>query len=166
MSPEHGSRLELGPSFCPSCGVTAHGDDDRRLCPECGETLIAQGYCPVCEDRWQLAVGVSCPKHEVPLDAGPETPNSPPGVHKSISWSTVKVFPNSLLAAVPRSRLEAEGIPTFLEGERMGSPGMYGAATVGVKLQVPVERADEARIILSQNWSLPTDEKADFEDLV
>jgi flagellar biosynthesis/type III secretory pathway M-ring protein FliF/YscJ len=43
---------------------------------------------------------------------------------------------------------------------------MYGAATVGVKLQVPVERADEARIILSQNWSLPTDEKADFEDLV
>ena len=81
----------------------------------------------------------------------------------SISWVTVTVFPNSLAAAVPRTRLEAEGIPTFLDGERMGSLGMYDVATRGVKLQVPANRAAEARIILSQSWSLPTDEKADFE---
>ena len=120
----------------------------------------------MCEDRWRLAVGAACPKHDVPLEAGPEPSLSTHDRHEAISWLTVKVFPNSLAAAVPRSRLEAEGIPTFLEGERMGSPGMYGAATVGVKLQVPAERADEARIILSQNWSLPADEKADFEDLL
>jgi hypothetical protein len=78
----------------------------------------------------------------------------------------VTVFPNSLVAAVPRSRLEAEGIPTFLEGERMGGPGMYGSATVGVKLQVPADRAAEARIILSQNWTLPSDEQGDFDDLL
>ena len=79
---------------------------------------------------------------------------------------TVKVFPDSLAAAIPRSRLEAEGIPTFLEGERMGSPAMYTVATGGVKLQVPAHQTAEARIILSQGWSLPGDEKADFEDLL
>jgi hypothetical protein len=166
MSAQQGSRSQLGPSFCPSCGVAPADDDDPRLCPECGETLVAQGYCPVCEDRWRLAVGAACPKHDVPLEAGPEASSTHRGRHETISWRTVRVFPNSLAAAVPRSRLEAEGIATFLEGERMGSPGMYPAATVGVKLQVPAEHADEARIILSQNWSLPCDEKADFEDLL
>ena len=79
---------------------------------------------------------------------------------------TVRVFPDSLAAAIPRSRLEAEGIRTFLEGERMGSPAMYRVATGGVKLQVPAHQTAEARIILSQSWSLPGDEKADFEDLL
>jgi hypothetical protein len=76
------------------------------------------------------------------------------------------VFPNSLAAAVPRTRLEAEGIPTFLDGERMGGPGMYGSATVGVKLQVHTDQAAEARIILSQKWTLPKDEQSDFDDLL
>jgi hypothetical protein len=166
MSTRHGSGFESRSSFCPSCGALAQRDDDHRLCPECGETMIAQGYCPVCEARWRLAVGAACPKHDVPLEAGPEPSILTHDRRQVISWLTIKVFANSLAAAVPRSRLEAEGIPTFLEGERMGSPGMYGAATVGVKLQVPAERANEARIILSQNWSLPADEKADFEDLL
>jgi hypothetical protein len=166
MSAQYSSRSKIDRSFCPSCGIAAPPDLDPRLCRECGETLVTQGYCPVCEDRWLLAVGRPCPKHEVPLEAGPEASNARRGHHQTISWLTVKVFPNSLAAAVPRSRLEAEGIPTFLEGERMGSPGMYGAATVGVKLQVPAEQADDARIILSQNWSLPCDEKADFDDLL
>jgi hypothetical protein len=48
----------------------------------------------------------------------------------------------------------------------MGSAGMYPAATAGVKLQVPAEHAAQARIVLSQNWSLPSDEKDDFEDLL
>jgi hypothetical protein len=92
--------------------------------------------------------------------------NEPIAAGDSVSWATVKVFPNSLVAAVPRSRLEAEGIPTFLDGERMGGPGMYGAATVGVKLQVPADRAADARIVLSQHWALPNDEKGDFDDLL
>jgi hypothetical protein len=78
----------------------------------------------------------------------------------------VKVFPDSLSAAIPRTRLEAEGISTFLDGERMGSPAMYRVATGGVKLQVPAEHVAEARIILSQNWSLASDEQATFEDLL
>jgi hypothetical protein len=44
---------------------------------------------------------------------------------------------------------------------------MYHVATGGVKLQVPAERLAEARIILSQSWSLPNDEKeACFEDIL
>jgi hypothetical protein len=78
----------------------------------------------------------------------------------------VKIFPDSLSAAIPRSRLEAEGIRTFLEGERMGSPAMYRVATGGVKLQVPADQVAEARIVLAQCWSLPSDETAEFEDLL
>jgi Putative prokaryotic signal transducing protein len=166
MSIQHGSGPQFGPSFCPACGIAWPANFEQRLCPECGETLLAQGYCPVCESRWRLAVGAVCPKHDLPLEAGEERTSLPYGLHESVSWLTVKVLPNSLAAAVPRARLEAEGIPTFLEGERMGSAGMYPAATAGVKLQVPADHAAQARIILSQNWSLPSDEKDDFEDLL
>jgi hypothetical protein len=31
---------------------------------------------------------------------------------------------------------------------------------------VPADRVADARVILSQKWSLPDDEKADFEDLL
>ncbi len=44
----------------------------------------------------------------------------------------------------------------------MGSAGMYRQATGGVKLQVPADQAAEARIILSQSWSLPSDEEGRF----
>ena len=59
------------------------------------------------------------------------------------------------MVAGARIRLEAEGIPTFVEGERMGAPAMYRVATGGVKLQVPAEFAADARVILSQDWSWP-----------
>jgi hypothetical protein len=52
----------------------------------------------------------------------------------------------------PRVRLEAEGIPTFVEGSRMGSKSMYDVATGGLKLQVPQSLAGDARAILSQTW--------------
>jgi hypothetical protein len=102
-----------------------------------------------------------CPKHDVELVA--ENPSSMPGLAfgPQTSWVTAARFPHSLAAAAARIRLEAEGIPTFLEGERMGSPAMYRVATGGVKLQVPAEFASDARILLSQDWSLPSDE---FDD--
>jgi hypothetical protein len=58
-----------------------------------------------------------------------------------------------MAAEAPRIRLEAEGIPTFVEGERMGARSMYHVATGGVKLKVPDNLASDARIILSQTWS-------------
>jgi hypothetical protein len=168
MASRQHSSPSVGPRYCPRCKLEQLDDLASVLCPECGDSLIAQGYCPVCEGHWLLGVGALCPKHDVVLEAGPPSASQPTPPAQSVSWVTVKVFPDSLSAAVPRTRLEAEGIPTFVEGERMGTLGAYNVATRGVKLQVPASRAAEARIILSQDWSLPlpSDEKADFEDLV
>ena len=128
--------------------------------------MVSQGFCPVCEHFWRLAVDALCPKHDILLEAGPPASGEPVTTDQVVCWVTVKEFPDSLSAAIPRSRLEAEGIPTFVAGERMAAPAMYRVATGGAKLQVPADQAAEARIILSQNWSLPSDEKADFEDLL
>jgi hypothetical protein len=160
------SSLKQVPRFCPDCARAADLDHESNLCAECGHTLMPQGYCPICESYWRLAVEVPCPKHDILLEATPPEQFEPIETDQAVSWETVKVFPDSLSAAIPRSRLEAEGIRTFLEGERMGSPAMYRVATGGVKLQVPAHRTAEARIILSQRWTLPGDEKADFEDLL
>jgi hypothetical protein len=108
-----------------------------------------------------LAVGSSCPKHDVELEADDPRLTPGPAQGPRTSWVTVAKFPHSLAAAAARIRLEAEDIPTFLEGERMGSPAMYRVATGGVKLQVPDEFAADARVLLSQDWSLPSD---DLED--
>ncbi|MFI5459626.1 MAG: hypothetical protein ACHRXM_29730 [Isosphaerales bacterium] len=156
----------LGPRYCPKCRLAERDDFAAPLCRECGGSLIPQGYCPVCEDRWLLGVGALCPKHDVVLEAAPPISSEPITSGRSTSWVTVTVFPNSLAAAVPRARLEAEGIPTFLDGERMGALGFTTWQPASVKLQVPANRVADARIILSQSWSLPSDEKADFEDLV
>jgi hypothetical protein len=164
MLPRRGSSSAGTARFCPACGSAHDGEPDARLCSECGTTLVTQGYCPVCEHRWLLAVGATCPKHDVALVSEPESRAS--GIEGVVSWITVKIYPNTLAAAVPRSRLEAEGIPTFLEGERSASTGMHGATVVGVKLQVPAQRVADARVILSQSWSLPVDEHADFEELL
>ena len=89
-------------------------------------------------------------------DSSEGHPRLPAGT--PIAWVTVKRFPDSLAVAAARIRLEAEGIPTFVEGERMGAPSMYRVATGGVKLQVPAELTAEARVILDQEWSWPDDE--------
>jgi hypothetical protein len=166
MAAKPKSSSSVGPRFCPRCKSEHRDEFGGVLCQQCGESLVAQGYCPVCEGHWLLEVGELCPKHDFVLEVTPPFPSEPIKPGQSVSWVTVKVFPDSLATAVPRTRLEAEGIPTFVEGERMGSLGAYNVATRGVKLQVPADRVDEARIILSQDWSLPTDERADFEDLV
>ena len=67
-------------------------------------------------------------------------------------------FADTAQAQLTRIRLEAEGISTFLEGERMGSRSMYMVATGGLKLQVPRPLAAEARVLLSQSWTPPAGE--------
>jgi hypothetical protein len=141
------------PRYCPRCDRDAGGVED--LCKHCGERLVDQSYCPICERFWRRTAGSACPKHEVPLeDRPPESAFEGTG-KPAARWVTVGTFSDALKAEAPRIRLEAEGIPTFVEGERMGSHSMYYLATGGVKLQVPQPLADEARILLSQSWSPP-----------
>jgi ribosomal protein S27AE len=164
MNEETPTTLDTAPRFCPDCGRAAGDSAERRLCERCGSTLVIQGYCPICESRVRRRIGELCPKHDVQLlaDDVEEQPRLPDG--SPISWVTVKRFPDSLAVAAARIRLEAEGISTFVEGERMGAPTMYRVATGGVKLQVPTDYVAEARVILSQDWSWPDEELGLKED--
>ena len=103
-------------------------------------------------------VGELCPKHDVTLLQDDPFLRQRQWEGSAISWVTLKRFPDSLAATGARIRLDAEGIPTFIEGERMGAPAMYRVATGGVKLQVPAEFVADARVVLSQDWSWPDDE--------
>ena len=62
-------------------------------------------------------------------------------------------FADTLACQPPRIRLEAEGIPTMIDGARMGDRSMYQVATGGVRLRVPEDLAADARVILAQTWS-------------
>lgn len=166
--PQEPSGSELSsqpaPRFCARCRKSVPADPGLTACPVCGDHLLLQGYCPVCEDYWRLPVGMACPKHDLPLDAmGPPSPRLDAG-DKPFRWVMVGRFTDSLAAEAPRIRLEAEGIPTFVEGQRMGSRSMYYVATGGVRLKVPDRLAGEARIILSQTWSATAAELGIEED--
>jgi hypothetical protein len=95
-----------------------------------------------------------CPKHEVDLIERPplldvlEGEEAPP-------WVTVGTFADSAEAEATRLRLEAEGIPTFVDGERMARNAIYSVATGGAKLQVPEPLVADARVLLAQSWSAP-----------
>lgn len=149
--------IPSGPSlYCGRCRKP--GTTGARLCPECGDALRPRGYCAVCE-RWCLASpGQPCPKHEVELSEGPVGLDFDPSTSRLV---TVASFGLPGEAHGPRLRLEAEGIPAFLQGQRMGDNAIYQVATGGVTMQVPEEFADEARILLAQTWSMP---KADVDD--
>lgn len=140
--------------FCRNCGLIF--DLNKALCPECGDRATLLSYCDVCERFWRLPTGTPCPKHDLPLAESTVSPaRSDP---ERIDWATVKTFPTLPLAEAPRIRLEAEGIPTFLDGERMaGNLVIHNNAVGGVKLQVPRELVGQARILLDQTWSLPDD---------
>ena len=144
------------PQFCPRC--LKPSTTSAPLCSECGEILVSQGYCSVCEQYWPQIVGVLCPKHDLPLDDGAE-----PAVTGTarIQWVTVASYQQNSAAQAARIRLEAEAIPTFLEGERMANQGAFQFATGGVRLQVPRDLADEARIVLSQTWAPSEQESLD-----
>jgi hypothetical protein len=151
IPPAPGQSPAAGPRFCPRCHRVER--DDAILCRHCGEAMTSQGYCAVCEGHWALVPGTPCPKHEVALATW--APGRPEAFSRANheAWVTVGSFADPLHAEAPRIRLESEGIPTFLEGERMGSPSMYQVATGGVKLQVPGSLVTDARILLAQSWS-------------
>jgi hypothetical protein len=137
-------------------------DDTSALCAACGDALVAQGYCAVCEGHWTLAVDTPCPKHDLPLEASRARAHRPHTPTSADPWVAVVRYADSLRAEAQRIRLEAEGIPTFVEGARMGNSAMYPEATSEMKLCVPASLAADARILLAQSWALPDDD--DLED--
>lgn len=147
------------PRFCPLCARARADEGD--LCGVCGERLQPQGFCGVCDHFWPRPAGAYCPKHEIPLE---ETMPPAPAEMAGGPWTTVQVYTDALAAGGPRTRLEAEGIPTFLEGERMGMNSMYHIATGGVRLQVPEALVADARVILAQTWLPPDDDLDDAWD--
>jgi hypothetical protein len=151
-----GDNAAVRPRFCPQC--LRPGALLAQLCSDCGEILANQGYCSVCEQYWPRKVGVLCPKHDLPLDDGAELVVA--GASR-IQWVTIASYQQNSAAQAARIRLEAEAIPTFLEGERMANQGAFQVATGGVRLQVPRDLADEARIVLSQTWAPSEQESLD-----
>lgn len=134
------------PRYCPLCDV--EGKPGSSLCAHCGESLIDQSYCPICETYLHRPAGDLCPKHDVKLESA--APPSP--FDGKTRWVTVSRFGDAMAAEAPRIRLEAEGIPAFVEGARMGSRSMYHVATGGVKLLVPEPLVADARVLLGQTW--------------
>ena len=168
---ERRPRRDLGPSpstdpeptFCPRC--RAAGAPSQALCPDCGERVEPRGHCATCEGFWKLPVGVDCPKHDVPLYLAPPPPPAPgdPG-HRAERWVTVATYAHPNAANAPRIRLEAEGVPTFLDGERMAVLDHLQVATGGARLQVPESLASAARVLLDQTWSPPVDPYAEEDE--
>lgn len=149
------------PRYCPRCDRAVGGE--ARLCAHCGEALREQAFCPVCERYWRLPAGSDCPKHEIPLDDRAPAPALGPGAGNAIRWTTIASYYFATQATAPRLMLEAEGIATFVDGERMGSNSIYPVATGGVKLQVPEANVADARVLLSQIRTTP-DGPDDLDD--
>jgi hypothetical protein len=141
-----------GPRFCPRCSRAER--QPGALCAHCGESLRAQGYCPVCERYWPRDVGSECPKHDIPLDPAPFPADDDPAALAG-RWVPLQTYSDALAAEAPRLRLEAEGIPTFVDGSRMGSRSMYNVAVGGVRLLVPEPLLGDARVLLAQTWAAP-----------
>ncbi len=148
------------PVYCPRCRRERTGGG--RSCSECGEGLLVRGYCSVCESRWSLRVGEACPKHDIVLIS--EEPQSlvPDFEESAGRWVLVESYSNSMAAEAARLRLEAEGIPARLEGQRMAETYSLQLATGGVRLVVPSNLEQDARVLLNQVWA---DEPTEEDDL-
>ncbi len=144
------------PRYCPRC--RGEGAGEGPLCRDCGETLRDRGYCPICEGFWKLDPGTDCPKHDVELiDEAPPTETFG-------SLVTVATFAHPNQANAPRIRLEAEGIPTFLDGEHVAGNSFSQVATGCVRLQVPTSLASAARVLIAQTWSPPPESDDGLDD--
>ena len=144
------SESTTAPLYCARCRRVGEGEE--RLCYACGEALRPQGFCTVCEGWAFAGPGEPCPKHDLELlDRPDESENE----GTSAKLVTIASYAMPSQAQGPRLRLEAEGIPVFLLGERMGDNVLYSVATGGVKLQVPEQFVPDARVLLSQTWRWP-----------
>jgi hypothetical protein len=159
--PLDNADFDAPPVFCPLCKQAR--DAGEVLCRACGEQTVLQGYCDVCEDHWLLPAGRLCPKHDLKLLDQPWESHGADEGEPLGRLVTIGTYSRPAEAEVLRIRLQAEGIPTFIQGERMGSASMYAVATGGVKLQVPQSHASDARILLSQSWAPPAVED-DLDD--
>ncbi len=164
-SPDLGPRTsgEACPTFCPRC--RAEGFAGESLCRNCGDLVAPRGYCSTCEGFWKLAIGEDCPKHDIPLEDAPPPPGplGTPG-ERAERWVTVATYNHPNEANPPRIRLEAEGIATFLDGERVAGSTLYQVATGGARLQVPESLASAARVLLAQTWTARLDPLEGPED--
>ncbi len=132
--------------YCPTC--RRRRPHHAQLCPECGDRTSTRGYCSVCEQSLDAPPGTPCPKHDILLDDTPPPFDTPlPGTPRH-PWVTVLQYPYSSLAHAPRILLESEGIPTFLDGERVADEAAYSLATGGVRLQVPADEFARALSLL------------------
>jgi hypothetical protein len=159
MSQSRSPLPDAPPRFCPRCARESPGYDE--LCRYCGERNEPQGFCPVCEAYCLQPVGSDCPKHDLTLESGPPEPQGHAELGERPEWRTLARFPTRVAAEGPRLRLEAEGIPTFLDGVRMATDVVSHPAIGGVKLQVPARLLDEARVLLDQTWDVPHDDDLD-----
>ena len=67
---------------------------------------------------------------------------------------SIASFDDLGIASLARARLEAAGIPCFLTNEYLvGLNWLYTRAVGGVELKVPTAEAEEARELLSQDFS-------------
>lgn len=168
FGPDDGPKAPVAtsPTFCPRC--RGDGSSGEELCRSCGELVVPSGYCSTCEAFWKRPIGEDCPKHEVPLEEAPPPlePLGTPG-QRAERWVTVATYSHPNEANAPRIRLEAEGIMTFLDGERIAGSTLYQVATGGVRLQVPESLSSAARVVLTQTWTAqldPLDEPDDDDD--
>ncbi|MDX2035942.1 MAG: DUF2007 domain-containing protein [Isosphaeraceae bacterium] len=154
-------RLDRTLYYCPRC--ERRSENGPGLCPNCGDTCRIGGFCPICDQSLPVAIGAPCPKHDLPLLDPVEADAEPPG-SESVELALIRAFTDETEAGAARVRLEAEGIPTFLDSARMGSRSFYSNATGGVKLLVPRELEADARVILDQVWTVPETEDEIEED--
>jgi hypothetical protein len=81
-----------------------------------------------------------------------------------MGYKTVASFKNHLEAEVAKSRLEAEGIPVIFAGGGLGPlTGFFNPRSNEVRVQVPEEQLDEARMLLETDWSADVDAQWDSD---
>ena len=152
------------PLFCPHCRKSYAHSRNLMSCPICGLTLLQEGYCAVCGNFWALSPGELCPKHDLTLTLQSEVGDDLAGKGET-NWVVADTFEVETEAEAKRIRLESEGIPTHLDNERMGSRSMLLVATGGIDIMVPEEKLADARVILSQQWTIPPEnDPAELDD--
>jgi hypothetical protein len=71
-----------------------------------------------------------------------------------VELTTVATFDNMPSAHIAKGRLEAEGIPCWLQDENLvQTDWLYNIAVGGIKLQVEPRHAARARVILDTDYS-------------